>query len=491
MNSTQDVRALLRSGPSPGATSITTVPRPPSRWRTRVLIPLAVLLAAAAVLAYAGRDLLSPAVAVRIAPAIPMLGAAAPTNSGARTDETIGRTGQAITQAPGWIEPAPYAVNIPALTDGVIREVLVLEGERVEADQVVARLIDEDARLQLRTADAALAERQAALERARAGALAAEARVRIEEALVAELRDEITRKRDLVSSGAVSAGEFRRMEIRLGGLEAKAAAVEAEAAEARAMVVQAEAALPAASVLRDSAMLRLRRTEVRSTVAGVVLSRAVEPGSRISTDPAIGESADPSMSGVVLRVYDPEHLQVRVDVPLADAAKVGVGARAVMTTEALPDMSFTGQVVRVMHEANIQRNTVQLKVTIENPSPVLKPEMLARVKLYGPAPGGVPGPENEGATVEPLVGGATLLIPAAAMVGGPEGRSAVWTVDFSAGAPVARWRDVAAMPSSDAGFVAVTSGLRLTDRVVVSPPAGLRDGARVRVLEERASSTNP
>ncbi|MFO0492105.1 MAG: efflux RND transporter periplasmic adaptor subunit, partial [bacterium] len=146
----------------------------------------------------------------------------------------------------------------------------------------------------------------------------------------------------------------------------------------------------------------------------------------------------------ILRVYDPAKLQVRVDVPLADAAKVSVGTRATVSTEALADQTFRGVVSRVVHEANIQRNTVQFKVALDAPSPVLKPEMLTRVKLHAPAiasrqrgtsTGGIEASgHGEG-------GDMLLLVPTAAVTSAGKEKGQVWVVDTSGGSPVARRRD--------------------------------------------------
>ena len=66
----------------------------------------------------------------------------------------------------------------------------------------------------------------------------------------------------------------------------------------------------------------------------------------------------------VLRIYNPQKLQVRVDVPLANAAQVSVGQEATITAEVLRDTVFHGKVLRILHEADIQKNTLQVKVSI-------------------------------------------------------------------------------------------------------------------------------
>lgn len=505
-----DLRALRRapqptqsdSTPRPQpAGSTTVIARPKARWATRLLIPAVVLLATGGLLAYAARDALQPRLAVHVAAAIPKSGVGAadagavPVSAGSSEESpSDAPLGPVAVQAPGWIEPAPYAVSVPALAEGVVREVLVLEGEPIEAGQIVARLLDEDARLALRAADAAVAERETDVARARAALATAESQVEVEKTAAAELRDEVTRKRELVAAGGLSEGTFRRMEIRLGGLEAKTATAEKMVNEARAALAQAESAHAATHVLHDEAALRLERMEVRSPVAGVVLARLVEPGSRISVSGKGGESASASgMTGAILRVYDPAKLQVRVDVPLADAAKVSVGTRATVSTEALSDQTFSGVVSRVIHEANIQRNTVQFKVALDAPSPVLKPEMLTRVKLHTPAIASRQRGTSTGggeASGHGESGDMLLLLPTAAVTSAGEDRGQVWVVDTSGGSPVARRRDITTTPAADEGFTAVTSGLRLTDRIILDPPVppAIRDGMRLKVLGERTTA---
>ena len=71
--------------------------------------------------------------------------------------------------------------------------------------------------------------------------------------------------------------------------------------------------------------------------------------------------------------------------PLADVAMVGAGQPAEIVVDLLPDTVFTGEVLRFVHRADLQKNTVEAKVRINDPSELLKPDMLARVRIL-PAP---------------------------------------------------------------------------------------------------------
>lgn len=455
----------------------------PTRPRrlARLVLPLLVLGAAALLLAYAARASFEKGREVEVAPVIPVADGAGATQ-GPETQPDRGRRAGFVVQAPGWLEPDPYAVVVPALAEGVVASVHALEGERVEAGQVLARLVDDDAKLLAAGAEASLSGALAEVERAAAVLGAAEAQALLERAAVDELADEVDRKRDLIEVGGVSAGEFRRLEIRLGGFKARALAAERSVDEARAMLSQAEAMVVAARVARDEAELCLARMAIVSPSDGVVLARYIEPGMRISMS-ARDADAGP-MSGAVMRLYDPARLQARVDVPLADAAKVALGWHAVVTTEAVPDAAFSGVVARLVHEANIQRNTVQFKVPIIDPSPVLKPGMLVRVRLTPPAN----SEESAGAPGLGASGGMRLLVPARAAALLEGDRRAVWTVESRAGALRASRREVTVAASERGEYLAVVSGLVLTDRVVIDPPPTLREGERLVIRAAGASS---
>ena len=95
-------------------------------------------------IAFATGRALWPATDVRVVPVMVKAG----TPSG----------GEVTAQAPGWIEPDPFHTDVSVLADGVVAEMLVLEGQRLEAGQVVARLVDDDARLALERAEATVKE---------------------------------------------------------------------------------------------------------------------------------------------------------------------------------------------------------------------------------------------------------------------------------------------------------------------------------------------
>ena len=433
-------------------TPAANVPRPPLRWKTRVLLPAVILAAVGGLLFVSAREAFLPSIEVAVAPVV-----SKPVSAQAGNTADAPATSVAV-QAPGWIEADPFAVSVPALADGVIQEVLVLEGARIQPNQVIARMVDADARLGVARAQAELSERRAELDRARATLAAEQARAD-------EVRDEVRRKKDLVESHAIAEGQYARLELRLKAQEATAAAAAAE-------VAQAQAALKTAEVALDAAQLTLDRMEIHSPVGGVVLARNVEPGTRISMN---APGADARGMGII-RVYDPAHLQVRVEVPIADAAKVGVGQAAEIISEALPDRVFKGKVSRLVHEANIQRNTVQVKIAIEDPDATLKPEMLTRVRIMGSAPR--TSPTASTGTHPTHAPGTRLMAPKSAVIEVQNDTGHVWVVDLPSGS--ARKAAVKLGPV-DGDWLELTEGVRPGDRLILPPHTGLTQGAKVRV----------
>lgn len=513
---TQDISALRRgTHASDDRAPEARVPPPKRSFATRVLLPVGAVAAFLGLLAWAGRDLIGRTTDVRVIPVVAKKLAGMPSPG-------------VTTQAAGWIEPDPFSVHVTALTEGVVSEVLVLDGERVEKDQVVARLIPDDARLALAKAEAMLevAKREVEIADARAagagsaydeaidrrresGVAAAEHAMAVADAksAVQEHLAEVARaaqaaevldraERDL-RAGAIAEIEVVKMRREAEAMKLAAQAAEARAAAAASKVIASEASLRAAQegakhrieetaeramavaeagkaraelaraqAERDEAALSVARLEIRAPVAGVVIHRQVEPGMMV---PASGPS---EMTSHILSLYDPAKLQVRTDVPLADAAKIGVGTKARIVVEVLPDRVFEGEVSRLVNIADIQKNTIQFKVRIKDPGAQLKPDMLARVQFVT-SPKGEGGAEHEDARV---------FAPERLLLADEDGDEVVWVVNASAGRAERRVVERGSFRTD--GWVEIRSGLRLGDALIDSGPETLEHGMRIRVLGE-------
>jgi RND family efflux transporter MFP subunit len=482
---------------------------------TRLVLPGILLAGFAGLVGYAARESLSPPRAVTVIPVTTSRGA-----MDAPPDTPLFR-------AAGWVEPRPTPTIVTALAEGVVEQLLVVEGQEVERGQVVARLIAADAKLTLESAEAEVDLRESDLTSAGAALTAAKARHAVPVHLQADLadaesalaksesesaglpillkgaearqsaarRDWTFREKasDVVSEASLvkSKGELDAADAVVEGLRSRQKRLPVEIASAKAkrdaqkrklerkidevrQVGEGEAGVKAAlarlrqaRAARDTAKLRLERMEIKSPASGKVLGLVARPGTRLS-----GLAASSLQdSSTVMTLYDPVRLQVRVDVRLDDVGKVRAGQRVRIESAALPDKHLEGEVLLATSQADIQKNTLSVKVAIAAPPPDLKPDMLCQVTFLSP-PRPATAPEG-GDTYRMLV--PKQLIDTSA--GGP----GLWVVDQVSGTARLRPVDVGL---SAGDLVEVAAGLAAQDKLIVGGREGLKDGSRVRVRGE-------
>lgn len=440
-----------------------------------------------------------------------------------------GQTQQAGTplfQAAGWIEPRPTSVTIAALARGVIDELLVVEGQHVEQGEPVARLIAEDAKLAVEQAKATLAIRQGDLKRVQAEQKAANARlrqpvhlkarladatsllakantelaklpflIRAAKANVAYARSALAGKRsagDAIASVKVDQAEKNHaaavaeleelaqrspnLQREIDALEDKVGALKVErellveehrqVEEAEAKVISSEALCKEAELRLQQAELNLDRTVVRAPITGRVLRLVAFPGTRVmGLEHTSGQS-----SSTVAEMYDPQRLQVRVDVRLEDVPLVDRGA-AVEVETASSDVTIKGRVLQTTSSANIQKNTLEVKVELVDPPATVSPEMLVTATFLAPQ---LPSQKSNPTETQ------RMLVPRQLVRSNGDG-SSVWAVDESSRAVK---KKVELGVTGPDGLVQVTRGLNAMDKLIASNVESLDEGDAVVVSGE-------
>jgi len=441
----------------------------PSRRRTAVwLLPLAILLGFALLFALLFRDRLIPAKVVGVVPAVGIEEASvsAPVVKGAE--------GALLFQASGWVEPDPLPIKATALTDGIVEEVHVLEGELVKKGDLLATLIGIDTRLERDAMAAKLADMKASFDAHCAGTQIAMQRMEAEKAMLAvaeanaeEAADKL-RRYDRISEGAITADErlavkldHRRRLAEVDLAKARIAEIAEQLTRIAYEVLAIQERIKGAEIDLEKAELAHDRTRITAPADGRVLALKAAPGQKKMV------GMDDMDSSTIAILYDPAHLQVRVYVPLADAAGLSVGQPAKIRCNLLPDEVFEGVVTRIEGAADIQRNTLQAKVRIENPSDKLRPEMLCRVEFHE-------APKVSESSV--ATGGATAIavyVPATSIRDG-----SVWICDPDS--LRAERREVSTSATAE-NLARIDSGVRPGEWVVAKPD-GLSEGQRLKPL---------
>jgi len=307
--------------------------------------------------------------------------------------------------------------SVSAKIPGRMEYLGVHEGSRVRRGEVIARIEAADFAAQLSAARAGLGEMEAQLNQARRDLERAQS-LRKQEVLSATEQENASTKVDVMAS---------------------------QLASARARVKLAE--------------VNLENTRVRAPFDGTVLRKDAE----------VGEIVAPSSAGggltrtAIVTMADLATLEVEVDVNEAYIAQIQNGQSARITLDAYPDTSFAGRVRQVVPTADRQKATVQVKVSILDRDPRILPEMGAKVVFA-----------RQGAAEIAAVP-RRVMVPAAAVVrSGNEAK--VWVV--SEGKVSSRTVDLGPERNDQ---VEIRKGLNGGESVVLTPPASLKDGARVRI----------
>lgn len=494
-------------------------PGRPRRLVSRYVLPLAIVAGFLALVGWAARNSLLPSRSVTVVPVMV-------------TKAETQQAGSILFRGAGWIEPRPTPTVVTAMTEGVVDQLFVTEGQAVEAGQELAKLVDKDARIELEQARSELKLREAEVASARAALKAAtailEQPVHLTIALAEAESAHAKLKRELVNQpyairsakarvelaqqdveGKTSAGEavagrllqrakseliqataaLEELESRQSTLQDELKAIERQIAaletqlklkteehrrfdEAGAALQAAEARLSQAKLAVSAAELRLERMSIRSPIKGRVLALNSQPGKRL-----MGlVTASPNDASTLLTLYDPQMLQIRADVRLEDVPHIEQGQPVRIETAAVPD-GLDGEVIAATSLTDIQKNTLQVKVAIKSPPPIIKPDMLVQVTFLEPQR------ETQSEPSEEL----RLLIPRQLVDSTPDG-DFVWLADQRNQTAVRKAIKLGRAKKGE--LVEVAEGLSPTDKLIVSGRESLHAGERIQVVGEDASLGN-
>ena len=354
-----------------------------------------------------------------------------------RTAPTVGLgTGGAsasVLDASGYVVARRMA-TVSAKITGKVREVLIEEGMKVEAGQVMATLDPVDA-------DANRALSQAQVEAARS-------QVANVQAQLTEAEANARRLASLVQQQLVARSQYDQAVATRDALRAQM-----QAAQRNITVASRSLAISDNGV---------DNTIVRAPFAGVVIAKAAQPGEIVS----------PLATGGYTRtgigtIVDMESLEVEVEVNESFIGRVQPKMPIQATLNAYPDWQIPGEVIAIIPTADRSKATVKVRVALNSKDPRIVPDMGVRVSFLEAAkpqqaeqPKGVRAPgaavvEREGAQVAFVVGDDDTVQQRSLKVAGKLGDD-----------------------------VHVTEGLEAGETVVLDPPAELKDGAKVVLAED-------
>jgi RND family efflux transporter MFP subunit len=330
-------------------------------------------------------------------------------------------TASAVLTASGYVVARRKAV-VSAKIQGRLAELKVEEGSKVREGEVIARLESIDYEAQVARAKAQVQRAEADLQEARRQTRVAE---------------------NLAKDSVLSRDEL-------------------EASQSRVRV--AEASVSQARAEQEFATAQLQNTLIRAPFSGVVVRKMAEVGESVAPIPP-GVNLSTS-SGAVVALADLATLEVEADVAEANVARLADDQPAEVTVEAFPGDTYKAVLRQVIPTADRTKATVQVKVTILDKDPKLKPEMSAKVTFLEHQQKAV-----EGATPLPPA----VTVPAEAVVT-RNGKQVV----FELREKTVKERAIVAGPERQ-GQYTVKEGLSGGEILVSRPPESLKDGDEVKV----------
>jgi len=344
--------------------------------------------------------------------------------------ETFPGDQRTLLNASGYVT-ARRVATVSSKVSGKVVEVLVEEGMKVEAGQILARLDSSNAEKSLQLAEAQWESARKALDETKANLEQAEREFRRTTQLAA---DKIASQADLDRT------------------EAEAKSLRARLAKQTADVSVAE---------REVAVWKqqLDDTIIRAPFAGIVTSKNAQPGEMISPMSAGGGFTRTGICTVV----DMSSLEIEVDVSESYINRVEPGQPVEATLDSYPEWKIPAKVIAIIPTADRQKATVKVRVAFEKLDPRVLPDMGVKVAFQSAGQSGI----EAAATKRKIV------IPKAALRQ-RDGKDVVWIVRNGRVE-----RQVVALGAAAGDEVTIAAGLNGGDRIVLEGPPDLAEDTRV------------
>lgn len=224
-------------------------------------------------------------------------------------------------------------IDIATKLAGRLQDVLLREGDTVEAGQVVARM-------DTRTLEAQLRQAQAKVQQARDAKDSAAAVVVQRQSELAFAKIEYKRAQDLAARKVIS---DQQLDIARTHVQTSEAVLVA----ARSAVVEAQAAIDAAIAETERLQVEIDDSVLKAPRHGRVQYRLAEPGEVLDA------------GGRVLTMLDLTDVYMTLFLPEAEAGRVAIGGEARIVLDAAPHLVVPATVYFVDAEAQFTPKTVE------------------------------------------------------------------------------------------------------------------------------------
>ena len=264
--------------------------------------------------------------------------------------QTVVATGRVVTVS---------RTQVGSEITGVVLKRLVQEGDRVTRGDLLLMLRSDELTAQVRQAEAALNELMSST-RPQASVDLANAQVQL-----AQASRELQRRRILAKDSVISKEELEQSE--------KAESLARNNVESARLKALALAPGKAEEiVLRErlvALQAQLAKTQVRSEVTGIVLTRNVEPGDLVQ----------PGMTLFTIALDG--NTEIRVPLDERNLPRLALQQNASVIADAYPDRPFPAQINFIAPSIDPERGTVEVRLTVDPVPDFLRQDMTVSVNI--------------------------------------------------------------------------------------------------------------
>jgi HlyD family secretion protein len=335
----------------------------------------------------------------------------------------VQRTNLTLTVSANGTVAAERSINISPKSAGVLKQLLVKEGDVVKQGQIIAYMDDSNLKGQLLQAQGNLAQVEAAFRKAVEGNRSqeiersqaelaqaqaslqelvngnrpeditqAQARLNSAQAALSQAEDDFRRNQSLYKEGAISRSDLNLKRKALD--QAQADVLERQQAlrtqrlgprpeqiaQQRAIVQQKQASLSLqragnratdidqarAQVTASRGALETIQTNINDTVLrapfdGLITQKFADPGAFVTPTTA-GSTVSGAASNSVVTLASSN--QVVANIAEANIAQIHIGQHVKLKADAFPGKTFTGRVSQIAAEATVQQNVTSFKVNV-------------------------------------------------------------------------------------------------------------------------------
>lgn len=273
--------------------------------------------------------------------------------------------------------------DVRSVISGRVDQLLVQEGDRVEVNQLLARLSADEETKNVASTEANIRELEAQLSKARAGATPETIAVARQKVSTAKTRHQYSQSKaerwaQLHSNGFVSAQDYENVRgeadtHREQLLQAEKELAELLAGTRKEEIEQLRAAIDEQQANLDYYRQQQRNAEIRAPIAGYVVS-----GSLIAAAGNYLKHGD-----LLLTIEDASELVAEIEVPQFDIGFARIGAPIRLKTWTLPDLEIAGEVLKIAPSASETEGGKMVRVTsaIDNSAGLLKSGMTGYAKI--------------------------------------------------------------------------------------------------------------